>query len=169
MKMSTERILTTHTGSLPRSPELTTALLQRDRTGTVGERLAALTEVEEFPEYAPSVGRLEPATPACVGPVAHRDPDAVRAHDVPLRDIMDLVVAARPSAISFEAANPRHAHEWAVFDDVPPPGGGGSGSPAGSDAEMMWPCSIIWESSAPTCQRAARSTTPCSSRSGRVG
>lgn len=38
--------------------------------------------------------------------------------DVPLRDLIDLVLAARPGAISFEAANPRHAHEWAVFEAV---------------------------------------------------
>jgi 5-methyltetrahydropteroyltriglutamate--homocysteine methyltransferase len=35
--------------------------------------------------------------------------------DVPLRDIIDIVLKARPSGLSFEAANPRHAHEWKVF------------------------------------------------------
>jgi 5-methyltetrahydropteroyltriglutamate--homocysteine methyltransferase len=44
-------------------------------------------------------------------------------HDVPLRDIIDLVFEARPSAISFEGANPRHDHEWAVFKDVELPEG----------------------------------------------
>jgi 5-methyltetrahydropteroyltriglutamate--homocysteine methyltransferase len=44
-------------------------------------------------------------------------------HDVPLRDILDLVFQARPSAISFEGANPRHEHEWAVFKDVALPEG----------------------------------------------
>jgi 5-methyltetrahydropteroyltriglutamate--homocysteine methyltransferase len=43
--------------------------------------------------------------------------------DVPLRDIVDLVLAARPAAVSFEAANPRHAHEWTVFEDVALPDG----------------------------------------------
>jgi 5-methyltetrahydropteroyltriglutamate--homocysteine methyltransferase len=43
--------------------------------------------------------------------------------DMPLRDILDLVLASRPSAISFEAANPRHAHEWTVFEDVDLPDG----------------------------------------------
>jgi 5-methyltetrahydropteroyltriglutamate--homocysteine methyltransferase len=37
--------------------------------------------------------------------------------DVPLRDILDIVLTARPSGISFEAANPRHEHEWAVWSD----------------------------------------------------
>ncbi len=38
--------------------------------------------------------------------------------DVPLIDIIDIVFLAKPSAISFEAANPRHAHEWTVFETV---------------------------------------------------
>ena len=43
--------------------------------------------------------------------------------DVPLADIVDVVFAARPAAISFEAANPRHAHEWKVFETVKLPEG----------------------------------------------
>jgi 5-methyltetrahydropteroyltriglutamate--homocysteine methyltransferase len=43
--------------------------------------------------------------------------------DVPLADIIDVVFLARPSAISFEAANPRHAHEWKVFETVKLPEG----------------------------------------------
>jgi 5-methyltetrahydropteroyltriglutamate--homocysteine methyltransferase len=43
--------------------------------------------------------------------------------DVPLRDIVDIVLSARPSAISLEACNPRHAHEWQVFEDVKLPEG----------------------------------------------
>jgi len=43
--------------------------------------------------------------------------------DVPFADIVDLVLEARPHAISFEAANPRHAHEWTLFERVKlPPG-----------------------------------------------
>lgn len=36
-------------------------------------------------------------------------------HDVPLHEIVHLVLQARPSGISFEGANPRHAHEWKVL------------------------------------------------------
>jgi 5-methyltetrahydropteroyltriglutamate--homocysteine methyltransferase len=43
--------------------------------------------------------------------------------DVPLKDIVDVVFKARPQAISFEAANPRHAHEWTVFENVKLPDG----------------------------------------------
>ena len=44
-------------------------------------------------------------------------------YDVPMADIIDIVFLARPSGISFEAANPRHAHEWQVFEDVKLPEG----------------------------------------------
>jgi 5-methyltetrahydropteroyltriglutamate--homocysteine methyltransferase len=44
-------------------------------------------------------------------------------HDVPLADIIDIVFTARPATISFEAANPRHAHEWALFEQVKLPEG----------------------------------------------
>jgi 5-methyltetrahydropteroyltriglutamate--homocysteine methyltransferase len=43
--------------------------------------------------------------------------------DVPLADIIDLVLAARATAVSFEGANPRHAHEWRVFESVRVPEG----------------------------------------------
>jgi 5-methyltetrahydropteroyltriglutamate--homocysteine methyltransferase len=39
-------------------------------------------------------------------------------HDVPLSEILDIVLRARPAAISVEAANPRHEHEWELFDRV---------------------------------------------------
>lgn len=42
-------------------------------------------------------------------------------HDIPLEAIVDLIVRARPAAISLEGANPRHAHEWQVFKNVPLP------------------------------------------------
>ncbi|MGI8857516.1 MAG: cobalamin-independent methionine synthase II family protein [Thermomicrobiales bacterium] len=39
-------------------------------------------------------------------------------HDVPLREIIGIALTAKPSAISFEGANPRHEHEWRVFEDI---------------------------------------------------
>ena len=44
-------------------------------------------------------------------------------YDVPLADIIDIVFQARPDGISFEAANPRHAHEWKLFERVTLPEG----------------------------------------------
>jgi 5-methyltetrahydropteroyltriglutamate--homocysteine methyltransferase len=38
--------------------------------------------------------------------------------DVPMKDIIDIVVKVKVGAYSFEAANPRHEHEWKVWKDV---------------------------------------------------
>jgi len=44
-------------------------------------------------------------------------------YDVALSNIIDIVFTARPNAISMEAANPRHAHEYALFETVKLPYG----------------------------------------------
>jgi 5-methyltetrahydropteroyltriglutamate--homocysteine methyltransferase len=36
-------------------------------------------------------------------------------HDIPLERVVDIILKARPATILFEAANPRHEHEWAVW------------------------------------------------------
>ena len=43
--------------------------------------------------------------------------------DVPLADIIDVLWKAKPCGLSFEAANPRHAHEWELFETVKLPDG----------------------------------------------
>ena len=62
--------------------------------------------------------------------VANIPPDRMRLHlcwgnyegphhlDVPLKDIIGEVFKARPMGLSFEGANPRHEHEWAIFEDI---------------------------------------------------
>jgi 5-methyltetrahydropteroyltriglutamate--homocysteine methyltransferase len=67
--------------------------------------------------------------------LANVPPDQARLHlcwgnyegphhyDIPLADILDVVFTARPSGLSFEAANPRHAHEWKVFERLKLPAG----------------------------------------------
>ena len=39
-------------------------------------------------------------------------------HDIALEKVLPIVLKAKPAAILFEAANPRHAHEWAVWRDA---------------------------------------------------
>jgi 5-methyltetrahydropteroyltriglutamate--homocysteine methyltransferase len=36
-------------------------------------------------------------------------------HDIPLQKILSIVLKAKPAGILFEAANPRHRHEWAIW------------------------------------------------------
>ena len=38
--------------------------------------------------------------------------------DVELIDIIDLLYSAKPRALMIEAANPRHGHEWQVFEEA---------------------------------------------------
>ena len=39
-------------------------------------------------------------------------------HDVDLDEIINIVLSAKPQAIQFESANPRHAHEWQIWADA---------------------------------------------------
>ncbi len=43
--------------------------------------------------------------------------------DVPLKEIIDLLLKIQGNALSIEAANPRHEHEWKVFGEVHLPDG----------------------------------------------
>src|SRR5437867_625316 len=191
MKRSSERILTTHTGSLPRANDLTTLLEALD-AGTVPEQAAFDARVHravadivrqqveagvdvvndgeqgkvgystyvrhrlagfggqaavptradwaDFPEAAAkSERRSTILRPACNGPIERKDrtagqpglpPDRLRLplcwgnyegphhRDIPLKEILPIALKARPQALSFEGANPRHEHEWIVFRDI---------------------------------------------------
>ena len=67
--------------------------------------------------------------------VADIPPDRMRIHvcwastggphhrDLPLRDIADVVIKARPAGLVIAGANPRHEHEWKVWKDVKLPDG----------------------------------------------
>jgi 5-methyltetrahydropteroyltriglutamate--homocysteine methyltransferase len=44
-------------------------------------------------------------------------------YDIPLRDIVDLVLRVKAVGYSIEASNPRHDHEWRVWEDVKLPEG----------------------------------------------
>jgi 5-methyltetrahydropteroyltriglutamate--homocysteine methyltransferase len=44
-------------------------------------------------------------------------------HDLPLRHVVDLMLRITAGAYSLEAANPRHEHEWKIWQDVKLPDG----------------------------------------------
>src|SRR3954467_1326845 len=186
MKRSTDRILTTHTGSLPRPPDLLEQLMRRDRgeavdgealgarvreavadsvrrqaaagvavvndgeAGKIGyatyvtERLEGFggeadppgppTDMLEFPEYLARErgdGHRGPEMPACDGPIAYRDTDAVRADIANLRRALEgdgagahaeeaFLSAASPGVVAFFLAD-RHygdheAYLYAIAD-----------------------------------------------------
>ena len=41
-----------------------------------------------------------------------------RVHDMELKDVVDLLLTINAGAYSFESANPRHEHEWRVWEDA---------------------------------------------------
>ena len=61
---------------------------------------------------------------------ANIDPARLRMHicwgnyegphdfDIPLEKVISIILRARPSQLLFEAANPRHEHEWIVWRDA---------------------------------------------------
>ena len=44
-------------------------------------------------------------------------------YDIPLRDIIDLILKVKADTISIEAANPRHEHEWRIWEERKLPAG----------------------------------------------
>jgi 5-methyltetrahydropteroyltriglutamate--homocysteine methyltransferase len=46
-----------------------------------------------------------------------------RVHDLELKHVIDIMLGVRAGAYSFEAANPRHEHEWRVWETVKLPDG----------------------------------------------
>jgi 5-methyltetrahydropteroyltriglutamate--homocysteine methyltransferase len=44
-------------------------------------------------------------------------------HDLALRDVVDLMLSVNAQAYSIEAANPRHSHEWRLWEEVKLPDG----------------------------------------------
>src|SRR6202043_3325956 len=46
-----------------------------------------------------------------------------RVHDMELKHLADIMLRVNAGAYSFEAANPRHEHEWKVWESVKLPEG----------------------------------------------
>ncbi|WP_295145654.1 cobalamin-independent methionine synthase II family protein [Saccharopolyspora sp.] len=100
-------------------------LLQIDCPDLAMGRHAQFADVS-IPEFRRAIaGHVEALNAATAG----LDPDRMRMHlcwgnyesphhrDVDLADIVDIVMTSRPRGVLMEAANPRHAHEWRVFED----------------------------------------------------
>src|SRR5262249_10975153 len=49
--------------------------------------------------------------------------DGPHTHDVELKDVIDVVLTARPNGLLLESSNPRHGHEWRRWGDVRRPDG----------------------------------------------
>ena len=100
MQRSTGRILTTHSTPSPTRPSTTSER-------SLDLHVAALNHA--ISDIPPEGVRLHLCWGNYEGP---------HIRDIPLERIIDIVLTAKVGAISFEAANPRHAHEWRVFEGL---------------------------------------------------
>ena len=94
-----------------------------------GEKSFATASLQEFCEAA------ELHVEALNRALAGIPPEALRMHlcwgnyegphhhDVELKDIIDIVLKARPAGLVLESCNPRHEHEWQVFEKTRLPAG----------------------------------------------
>ncbi len=106
-------------------------LVQLDdaRTAVIYDRMVPPAS---FPDYRHWVGRYVEVLNHALEGIPQ---DRVRYHvcwgswpgphttDVPLRDIVDLILQVRAGAYVIEGANPRHEHEWKVWQSVKLPAG----------------------------------------------
>ena len=110
--------------SEPGKPRLTSFSDRRDR--------ALFNEAYEDPESGIFTGRAKVGNPEFTGPITYVGQkeveadvkllkDAMAKHnvtDVPFGDILEEILRAEVGGYTFEAASPRHAHEWKIWKDV---------------------------------------------------
>jgi 5-methyltetrahydropteroyltriglutamate--homocysteine methyltransferase len=94
----------------------------------------ALAENWDMVNPEPSVADYRKFTARLIEALNHAirglPPERIRLHlcwgswhgphvtDIPMRDIIEIVLGAKVGAISFEAGNVRHEHEWKVWQEV---------------------------------------------------
>ena len=86
--------------------------MYRDRTVEEFERLAA-RHIDVLNHALRNVPADRARMHVCWG-----NYEGPHHHDVPMERLLPIVLKAKPAGLLFEAANPRHAHEWAVFRDT---------------------------------------------------
>jgi 5-methyltetrahydropteroyltriglutamate--homocysteine methyltransferase len=83
--------------------------MYRDRTVEEFEKLAA-RHIEVLNHALRNVPAERVRMHVCWG-----NYEGPHHHDIPLERLLPVVIKAKPQGLLFEAANPRHAHEWSVF------------------------------------------------------
>ncbi|MEL7158774.1 MAG: cobalamin-independent methionine synthase II family protein [Actinomycetota bacterium] len=84
-------------------------MMFKDRTDEEFDRLARL-HVEALNHAVRNIAPDRMRLHICWG-----NYEGPHTHDVPLGQVLPTLIQARPQALLFEAANPRHAHEWATL------------------------------------------------------
>src|SRR2546430_2588484 len=110
MQPLAERILTTHSRSPPRPAGVPPLLLGPEAGGPPHETPVARG------------GRGARAEAARIH-ICWGNGEMPRTTDVELKDIIDIILKAKPAGMMLMASNGRHAHEWMVFRDTMLPEG----------------------------------------------
>ena len=90
---------------------------------------ARASPIDEFRQIVPATSRPSNHATRDIPPDGMRmhlcwgNYEGPHHHDIALRRLLDIVLAARPAGFLFEGANPRHEHEWVVFEEVELPEG----------------------------------------------
>jgi 5-methyltetrahydropteroyltriglutamate--homocysteine methyltransferase len=99
-------------------PFLIDLLMEEPETGIEARRAVARAHIEVVNHALRGIPPERVRLHTCYG--LNHGP---RLHDVPLADVVDLMLTIDAGAYSFEVANPRHQHEWRVWEDVKLPEG----------------------------------------------
>jgi 5-methyltetrahydropteroyltriglutamate--homocysteine methyltransferase len=128
MRNSRDHILTSHAGSLPR-PDALIAASQAPSIAESWYQVNPEPTIEAHQKFA--MLRVEALNAAIKG----LPEDRIRFHlcwgswhgphttDIPMKDIVEMMLAINCRAYAFEAGNVRHEHEWRVWQDVKLPDG----------------------------------------------
>lgn len=99
-------------------PFLIDLLMDHPDNGTVSRRSVAEAHVEVVNHALRGIPPERVRLHTCYG--LNHGP---RLHDVPLADVVEPMLKVNAGAYSFEVGNPRHQHEWRVWEDVTLPDG----------------------------------------------
>ena len=83
-----------------------------DRSDSEYERLACM-HVEALNQATRNIASERMRLHVCWG-----NYEGPHTHDAPMSLVLPIALRARPQALVFESANPRHGHEWAVFAEA---------------------------------------------------
>jgi 5-methyltetrahydropteroyltriglutamate--homocysteine methyltransferase len=125
LRTATEELAPTELFMTAASPGVISIYLENQYYPTDKEYWEAIAEAMRL-EYEAIVAGVELLNHAC----SNIPSDRIRLHlcwgnyhgphhhDVPLGDLIDIFLRTKSMALSFEAANPRHQHEWRIWEDV---------------------------------------------------
>lgn len=140
MQISEHRILTTHVGSLPRTKAVTDIVFAAERgDSSEGAETIIRDALDDVVRRQLAVG-IDVVSDGEMSKISYAtyikdritgfDKERIRLHvcwgnyegphhhDAPMTEVLPIALGANVGALLFESSNPRHAHEWQVFEQI---------------------------------------------------